>query len=206
MTSTSRKPRRRASSTSSYWRRWLSRLVWTWVCVDCLTYTTALRFRTVAGRRSAPVIAVLLHGSSPAACIRRLARRTTILWRSGGCILHICGARTRSASWRGPSGRALASIGSCRRFIGLLLGDSDFAGGASPKTAINEEPDQILERRDIDRAARRAACRRRPPVKHPARHDDHHAGSRLDVSSAARLPVPRYNAAARRRPYSACQR
>jgi hypothetical protein len=60
MTSTSRKPRRRASSTKSYCRRLLSRLVWTYVCVDCLTYTTAFRFKTVAGRTSALVIAVLL--------------------------------------------------------------------------------------------------------------------------------------------------
>jgi hypothetical protein len=37
ITSTSRKPRRRATSTSSYCRRWLSRLVWTCVCVDCRT-------------------------------------------------------------------------------------------------------------------------------------------------------------------------
>ena len=37
MTSTSPKPRWRATSTSSYWRRWLSRLVLTWDCVDWRT-------------------------------------------------------------------------------------------------------------------------------------------------------------------------
>ena len=37
ITSTCWKPRRRATSTSSYWRRRLSRLVWTWVWVDCRT-------------------------------------------------------------------------------------------------------------------------------------------------------------------------
>src|SRR5712691_8151555 len=37
ITSTSRKPRRRATSTSSYWRRWPSRLLWTCAWVDCRT-------------------------------------------------------------------------------------------------------------------------------------------------------------------------
>src|ERR1700744_2243558 len=60
MTSTLRNPWRRASSTRSYWRRWLSRWTCTWVCVDWRTYTTALRLRTVGGRGSAFVIADLL--------------------------------------------------------------------------------------------------------------------------------------------------
>ena len=87
----------------------------------------------------------------------------TILWRSGGCIIHSCGASNAITSWHGTSGLGFASIVSCRRFIRLLLGDSDFAGGASPKAAINEEPAQVLERRAINlrRAERRGGAGRR---------------------------------------------
>src|SRR6516162_11894438 len=60
MTSTSEKPCRRAISTRSYCRRWLSRLVMTWDCVDWRTYTTALRLRTAAGISSELVIFELL--------------------------------------------------------------------------------------------------------------------------------------------------
>ena len=127
-------------------------------------------------------------GATPAACIRRLARRATTLWRSCDCIIQSCGASNASASWRGPSAFGFAVTGFCRRFIGLLLGNSDFAGRASPKTAIDEEPGEVLERRDIDMriAERQVGAGRR--VKHPAWHDDHHARARFDV--AHRVPVP----------------
>src|SRR6516165_5791995 len=49
-----------ATSTRSYCRRWLSRLVMTWDCVDWRSYTTALRLRTVAGISSELVIFKLL--------------------------------------------------------------------------------------------------------------------------------------------------
>src|SRR5579862_3964963 len=60
MISTSTNPRWRATSTRSYCRRWPSRLVMTWDCVDWRTYTTALRLRTVAGISSELVIFKLL--------------------------------------------------------------------------------------------------------------------------------------------------
>src|ERR1700722_13639909 len=60
MISTSTNPRWRATSTRSYCRRWPSRLVMTWDCVDWRTYTTALRLRTVAGSSSELVIFKLL--------------------------------------------------------------------------------------------------------------------------------------------------
>jgi len=47
-------------------------LVRTWVCVDCLTYTTAFRFKTVGGRRSLPVIAVFLRWGD-ARCLHQKA-------------------------------------------------------------------------------------------------------------------------------------
>jgi len=91
-------------------------------------------------------------------------------------------------SWRGTSGLGFASIISCRRFIRLLLGDSDFAGGASPKAAINEEPAQVLERRAINlrRAERRGGAGRR--IQHPARHHDDHAGARFDKAQPRAVP------------------
>src|SRR5581483_6778386 len=45
MTVTSCHPSVRARSTKEYWRRWLSRLCWTWSRVDWRTYTTACRLR-----------------------------------------------------------------------------------------------------------------------------------------------------------------
>src|SRR5580692_3419452 len=69
MISTSTKPRWRATSTRSYWRRLLSRLVITWDCVDWRTYTTALRLSTVAGSRSALVIGKLLDAH--AGCLQQ---------------------------------------------------------------------------------------------------------------------------------------
>src|SRR5215468_1835668 len=60
MISTSTNPRRRATSTRSYCRRWLSRLVMTCDCVDWRTYTTALRLRTASGISSELVIFKLL--------------------------------------------------------------------------------------------------------------------------------------------------
>src|ERR1700724_1210882 len=60
MISTSTNPRWRATSTRSYCRRWLSRLVMTWDGVDWRTYTTALRLRTAAGISSELVIFKLL--------------------------------------------------------------------------------------------------------------------------------------------------
>src|ERR1700751_3471294 len=60
MISTSTNPRWRATSTRSYCRRWLSRLVMTCDCVDGRTYTTALRLRTASGISSKLVIFKLL--------------------------------------------------------------------------------------------------------------------------------------------------
>jgi hypothetical protein len=70
----------------------------------------------------------------------------------------------------------------CRRFIGLLLGDSDFARRASPKTPFDEEPAEILERGDIDARIPERQLSAGAGVKHPAWHDDHHARRRLDVA------------------------
>src|SRR5665647_2446499 len=64
MISTSTKPRWRATSTRSYWRRLLSRLVMTWDCVDWRTYTTAFLLRTTAGIISALVIVKLLDAEA----------------------------------------------------------------------------------------------------------------------------------------------
>src|ERR1700682_6325328 len=64
MISTSTKPRWRATSTRSYWRRLLSRLVITWDCVDWRTYTTAFLLRTTAGITSALVIFKLLDAEA----------------------------------------------------------------------------------------------------------------------------------------------
>jgi hypothetical protein len=74
------------------------------------------------------------------------------------------------------------------RFMRLLLGDSDFAGGASPKAAINEEPAQVLERCAIylRRAERRISAGRR--IQHPARHHDDHAGARFDETQSRAGP------------------
>jgi hypothetical protein len=68
----------------------------------------------------------------------------------------------------------------------LLPGDSRIAGGASPKTALDEEPIQIDQRGDID-------ARRRNPlhanaggsIEHPLGQHDDHAGRRLDVDDPA---------------------
>jgi hypothetical protein len=49
-----------ATSTRSYWRRLLSRLVMTWDCVDWRTYTTAFLLRTTDGIISVLVIVKLL--------------------------------------------------------------------------------------------------------------------------------------------------
>jgi len=70
----------------------------------------------------------------------------------------------------------------------LLLGDSDFAGGVSPKATVDEEPAQVLESRAINlrRAERRVGAGR--PIQHPARHHDDHAGARFD--EAQRRPGP----------------
>jgi hypothetical protein len=79
------------------------------------------------------------------------------------------------------AGLGFASVGSSKRFIRVLLGDSDFAAGASlPKTAINKEPAQVPERLAIylRRAERRVGAGRW--IQHPTRHYDDLAKARLD--------------------------
>src|SRR5260370_30871330 len=117
-----------------------------------------------------------------------LGRVEVILWRSAFCIIHSCGASNAITSWRGTSGLGFASIVSCKRFIRLLLGDSDFGGGASPKAAINEEAAQVLECRAIylRRAERRISAGRL--IQHPARHHDDHAGARFDEAQPRAVP------------------
>lgn len=72
--------------------------------------------------------------------------------------------------------------GLCRRFIRLLLGDSGFAGRASPKTAIDEEFAEIFESGDIDAGIPERQIRADDGVKHPAWHDDHHPRQQFDVA------------------------
>jgi hypothetical protein len=89
-----------------------------------------------------------------------------------------------------------------KRFILLLLDDSDIAGRASPKTAIDEELTQVLERHDIDpwRAERHVGAG--AWIQHPARQNDDHAGSGLDIaqpSASSHLAVMQRNPSAAKR-------
>jgi len=70
----------------------------------------------------------------------------------------------------------------CKRFIGLLLGDSDFAGRASPKTAIDEELAELFEGGDIYAGIPERQFSAGDGVKHPAWHDDHNARRQFDVA------------------------
>jgi hypothetical protein len=54
-------------------------------------------------------------------------------------------------------------------FILLLLGDSNIAWRASPKTAINEELAQVFKRHDIDLRRTKRHVSASAGVKHPAR-------------------------------------
>jgi hypothetical protein len=64
----------------------------------------------------------------------------------------------------------------------LLLGDSNVALRASPKTAINEELAQVFNRHHIDPRRTDPHVGASACVKHPARQHDDHAGDGFDIA------------------------
>ena len=89
-------------------------------------------------------------------------------------------------SWRGTTdGAGVVGADFGELLILLLLGDSRIAKGASPKTALDEEPMQIAQSSDI--GARRANLHAGTGgrIQHPCSQRDDHAGRRLDVDNSA---------------------
>ena len=124
--------------------------------------------------------------ATPAACIKRLTKHAIAFARSD---VFMPRSRTESnamLSWRGTTdGAGVVGTDFGELIILLLLGDSEIAQGASPKTAFNEEPVQIAQSSDI--GARRANFHAGAGgrIQHPGRQHDDHAGCRLDVDNPA---------------------
>ena len=99
---------------------------------------------------SALVIAVLLL--CVARCLhQQLAKLTMIFRRSAACIVHNCDCSNPITSCRGAAGCVgVILAGFCKSFILLILGESNIARRASPKTAVCEEMSQLVQRRDIN--------------------------------------------------------
>jgi hypothetical protein len=89
--------------------------------------------------------------------------------------------------WRGTTnGVGVVGTDFGELLIFLLLGDSRITKGASPKTALDEEPMQIAQSSDI--GARRANLHAGAGgrIQHPGRqHDDHAGCRRLEVDNPA---------------------
>jgi hypothetical protein len=131
-----------------------------------------------------------------------MAPHTRFLRRhaSGTFIIHNCGDSNAITSWRGVAGPdGVVTTGSRKSFILLLLGDSDIAGRASPKTAIDEELTQVLKGHDIDsrRAERHVGAS--AWIQHPVRQHDDHSGGGFDIaqpSTGSHLTVMQTNPSA----------
>jgi hypothetical protein len=64
----------------------------------------------------------------------------------------------------------------------LLLGDSNVARGASPKTALAEKLTQILQRLDINMRRAERHLSAGDCIQHPIRQHDDHAGGGFDIT------------------------
>jgi hypothetical protein len=85
-------------------------------------------------------------------------------------------------SWRGRPGRGGATANLRECFILLLLGDSDIAWRASPKTAIDEKLTQVLKRQNVNLCPAEPHADARGSVQHPARQHDNYTGGGFDVA------------------------
>ena len=89
-------------------------------------------------------------------------------------------------SWRGTTdGAGVVGTDFRELFILLLLGDSRIAKGASPKTALDEEPMQIAQSSDIGAGRANLHAGAGGRIQHPGRQHDDHARRRLDVDNPA---------------------
>lgn len=112
-----------------------------------------------------------------------------IFRRSVACIVHNCGCSNPITSCRraaGADGVILASF--CKSFILLLLGESNFARGVSPKTTVYEEMSQLVQGRDINPRRTERHVGAGGWIQHPTRQHDDHAGSSFDIAQQSAGP------------------
>jgi hypothetical protein len=89
-------------------------------------------------------------------------------------------------SWRGTTdGAGIVGTGFGELLILLLLGDSEIAQGASPKTTFNEKAMQVDQRGDFGMRRTDLHAGARGRIQHPGRQNNDHTRRRLDVDNPA---------------------
>jgi hypothetical protein len=86
-------------------------------------------------------------------------------------------------SWRGTMGGGVVGTDFDGLLILLLLGDSEIAQGASPKTTFNEEPMQVDQRGDIGMWHTDLHAGAGGRIQHPGRQNNDHTRRRLAVDN-----------------------
>jgi hypothetical protein len=79
-------------------------------------------------------------------------------------------------------------VGSGSALILLLLGESGFACGASPKTTIDEQLAEVFERIDFNMGFPQRHVVAGDRVQHPTGQHDNHAGLGFDVTQSSAGP------------------